>query len=167
MNDTKVNVSEAIISEIKPLQLSKASAEGHAEALAELVKSGEVNPLDMATRLRYIMNVCDQALKQIQPECVAEADTYDKKENILFNNAKIQAKETGVKYNYESTGDPVWKEASTQETLYAAERKKREDFLKTITAPMSIADESTGGEMVTIHPARKTSTRSVQITFEQ
>lgn len=167
MNETKVNVNEAIISEIKPLHLSKASAEGHAEVLAELVKSGDVKALDMATRLRYIMNVCEQTIKQIQPECVAEAEGYNKIQKIIVNNAKVEAAETGVKYDYESTGDPVWKEASTQEKLYADERKKREEFLKTVTKPMGIADESTGGEMVTINPPRKTSNRSVKITFEQ
>lgn len=167
MSETQVNVNEAIISEIKPLQLSKASAEGHAEVLAELVKSGEINPLDMATRLRYIVDVCEQAIKQIQPECVSEAEKYDKKEKIVFNNAKVQVAETGVKYDYEGTDDPVWKELNVQEKAFAKDRKKREDFLKTITKPMAVADESTGGEMVTINPPAKTSSRSVKITFEQ
>lgn len=167
MNDTKLKVNEAIIAEINPLQLTKSSAEGHAEILTELVKEGVVNPLDMATRLRYIMDVCKQTLDNIQDNCVTEADGYDKNEKIVFNNAKVQVAETGVKYNYEATGDPIWKEASTQEKLYAEERKKREEFLRTISKPMAIADESTGGEMVTINPPRKTGSRSVKITFEQ
>lgn len=163
---SEVKVNEAIISEIRPLQLSKASAEGHAEVLAELVKSGEVNALDMATRLRYIMDVCEQACKLIQPDCVAEAEKYDKKEKIVFNNAKIQPTETGVKYDYESSGDTEWVESAANEKVYAAQRKAREEFLKKLTKPITIVSEETG-EVKVINPPARTSSRSVKITFEQ
>lgn len=166
MNETKINVSEAIISEIKPLQLSKASAEGHAEVLAELVKSGEVQALDMATRLRYIMNVCEETLKQIQPECVSEVQSYNKFQKAIINGAKVEAAETGVKYDYESCNDPEWTMANANEQAMAIARKEREKFLKALPAPTTIVIETTG-EVVTINPPEKSGNKSIKITFEQ
>lgn len=166
MSEVKTNISEAIVEQIRPLQLSKASAEGHAEVLADMVRSGDVQALDMATRLRYIMNVCEQTLKQIQPESVAEVQSYNKFEKAIINGAKVEVSETGVKYDYESCNDPEWELASANETAMAIARKEREKFLKALPGPTTIVIESTG-EMVTVNPPSKTSSKSVKITFEQ
>lgn len=164
--ETKINTAEVIIQELHSLQLSKASAEGHAEILADLVKNGEVNPLDMATRLKYIMAVCEQTLSQIQSDCVAEAEKFSKQEKIIVNNARVQVAETGVKYDYESTGDQEWKHFNRSEKEMAEGRKKRETFLKSLETELTIADTFTG-EIHTIKPpAKKSSSVAVKITFE-
>jgi hypothetical protein len=162
----EITTAEIILQEIQPLSLSKASAEGHAEILADLVKNGEVNPLDMATRLKYIMAVCEQTLSQIQPDCVAAAENYSKDERIIVNNARVQVAETGVKYDYESTGDQEWFHFNRSEKEMAEGRKKRETFLKTLEAELTIADTFTG-EIHTIKPpVKKSSSVAVKITFE-
>ena len=152
-----------ILNEIHPLQLSKASAEGHAEILSNLVKDGEVAPLDMATRLRYIMNVCEQTLKDISGECVSEAFDWGK-EKIVVNDAHISIAETGTKYDYEGTGDPEWNHLANTISHLAEQKKKRETFLKALTGPEIMKIDN---KEVHISPPRKTSSTSIKISFNE
>lgn len=159
-------LNEIIITEIRPMQLGRAAAEGHAEVLTDLVKSGDVKPLDMATRLKFIMSVCEQTISQIQDECIREAESYGKGEKIVVNNAVISVSETGVKYDYARTGDSRWKDCSEREKMYAESRKEREKFLKALTDRVTIVEPYSLKEEV-ITPPRKTASLSVKISFQE
>jgi hypothetical protein len=155
--------NEIILSEIRPMQLGRAAAEGHAEVLTDLVKSGEVNALDMATRLKHIISVCEQTIASIQGDCISDAESYAKGEKIIVNNAIISVAETGVKYDYAGTGDPEWEHLDRTISHLAEQKKKRETFLKALDKAEEMKVDN---RTVRITPPTKTSSRSVKITFQ-
>jgi len=158
--------ADLILREIHPLELTKASAEGHAEILADLVKDGNVNPLDMATRLRFIIAVCENTLGEIKELAVDEAEKFAKGEPIIINQATVTVSDTGTKYDYAGTGDDMWTHFNRMEKEFAKKRKEREEFLKNVFEPLTVKESFTGKEF-TITPPKRTSSRSVKITFEK
>lgn len=158
------SISNEITRYIKPLHLSKAEAMDSAHAIAELVREGDANPLDVASRLRWMQDVIEQARELIRQDCVTEVGRHSGK--AIINGAEIEKMETGHKYDYANCGDPVWCNYDAAEKNAKEAKKEREKFLKTIKAPMTVADELTGGEMVTLNPPIHTSTSNIKITFK-
>lgn len=157
------SVSSRIADHVVPIELSKASAEGNAEQIAELVKSGEANALDVSTKLAWIISTCEQARKLIQSDAVDEIEKHNGKTTV--NGAEVIKKETGAKYDYSVCADSEWERCSVEEKSAAEKRKEREKFLKTLTKPLTIANEETG-EMETLNPPIKSSQTNIQISFQ-
>lgn len=156
--------NEIIISEIRPMQLGRAAAEGHAEVLTELVKSGEVNALDMLTKLKHIMSVCEQTISGIQDDCIREANTYAKGEKIIVNNAFVTVAETGTNYDYAGTGDMEWQHVYKTINHLTEQKKKRETFLKALDKAEEIKVDN---KTYRITPPLKTSSTSVKVLFNE
>lgn len=148
---------------VKPTHLTKAASEGSAEMIAALVRDGDANPLDVSTKLQWMISVLENARKLIQDDCVREIEKHNGKASI--NGAEVIKKETGTKYDYSGCGDLEWDRHDSAMKGEAELKKEREAFLKTLTKPLTIADEVTG-EIITLNPPIKSSTTNIQVTFK-
>lgn len=105
-------------------------AEGHKSWADALIFSKKLN--ELADLIKE--NAADGAANELK---------LNGKEVRTLKGCQINEQMTGVKYNYESTGDPIWKELDEK-------KKSREAFLKTIKGSKTEIIEETG-EVVTLH----------------
>ena len=152
-----------ITSLVRPVQLSKDAMEGSAEQIADLVKSGHANPLDVSTKIAWMINVLEKARKLIQEDSVDEIEKHNGKANI--NGAKVEKAETGTTYDYAGCGDHVWDANDALAKSAAEARKAREKFLRALTGPLTEVNTDTGA-VDTINPPVKSSTTNIKISFE-
>ena len=68
----------------------------------------------------------------------------EKEKEVIVNGAKLQQQETGVKYAYADSGDPVWNDLCKQIDELTEKRKDRETFLKAIPYDAGIVDAESG-----------------------
>lgn len=160
-NESPVN--DAIARRVIPIHLTKASSEGNAEVIADLVKSGHYNALEVATRIKWMIATLEQANKLIQPDCVDEIEKHNGKATI--NGAEVIKKEVGTKYDYSNCNDANWNALNELMVRTKERMSEREKFLKTITKPLTIADDETG-EMIQLLSPIKTSSTSIQVSFK-
>ncbi len=155
--------SDSLADLVRPTSLTKAASEGVSRLIADVVHEGNASALDVATKLQWMIGALEQARKLITDECVKEIERNQGKATV--NGAEVIKKETGTKYLYSSCGDTTWEHWDAQATKASEAKKERENFLKAITKPITIADEFTG-EMVEVFPPQKQSTTNIQVTFK-
>lgn len=156
-------VNDPITRRIIPTHLTKAASEGSAEMIADLVREGNYNALDVATKIKWMIATLTQAQKLIQPDCIDAIEKENGKATV--NGAEVIKKETGVSYDYANCKDPSWDAMNKVMTSAKEKMAEREKFLKNITAPMSVNDQETG-EVYELNPPIKTSSSSIQVTFK-
>ena len=143
---------------------TKTEAAIFAQKLIADVEVGVTNPLELAVKMKAIQDALDVVKEAIKRHVIQEAERYEGK---TFNayQAEMTIMEAGVKYDYESCGDPEWMRCN-QAFISAKEAKDAcEKRLKAMNKPMSVNDEETG-EVVTVRPPLKTSTTTVKITLK-
>jgi hypothetical protein len=93
-----------------------------------------------------IEKVIDDILKDdlIDHHFLKEFLLYEKEKTIEINGAKLSQFETGVKYHYEDSGDPVWNDLVKKIAELDEKRKEREKFLQNIPYDAGIVDSETG-----------------------
>ena len=156
---------ETAISQLTNFYTSK---EGIARFVAQVVnevREGGYNALQLKIFLKAIQKSCEEIEKQTNDLSFTEAEKHGMK-SFEFMGAKIELAELGTKYNFSVCGHPALSDINNQIETLAAEKKKIETMLKTITKPMMICDESTGGESVEIHPPVKSSISGLKITIK-
>lgn len=137
------------------------------ETVAIIIKAvddGDVNPLEARIRLKAIEEVVSTASSSIAKYVRDEAEKHGTK-SFDYMGAKVELAETGVNYNYDVCGDPEWDELQTSLKQLKADIKAREEFLKSLKKPITVANEETG-EIITINPPVKTSTSGVKISIK-
>lgn len=140
--------------------------------LRELMKNsladGEVNPIEAVVKAKSMYEVLSSFLKDddVKELVVNECEKYGKGETPSFAGAKVQVKETGVKWDYTDCGDPVYDSLALQMEELKQRMKQRESYLKTITERKTEIDEATG-EIYTILPPVRTATTSYSITYNK
>lgn len=102
----------------------------------------------------------------IYKSSVLEAAEAFGEKSFLFNNAKVEIKEVGTKYDFSKTGDVTLDSLYAQQAKIDADIKARETMLKSVSEKgMIVTDEQTG-ETFTVYPPAKSSTTSVAITLK-
>ena len=105
------------------------------------------NPLPVFVQLKYIEKVISELLKdeELEDHFLKEFNLYEKEKTIEVSGAKLSAQETGVKYLYEDSGDPVWSKLDKSIKELTEKKKEREKFLQNIPAENTgIVDGETG-----------------------
>lgn len=142
---------------------------------------GQVNPLEVHLQVKAMEDIITQ-LTSTDPEKNKEnieaakkykehlADAFKNYNNgqksFDFHNAKFTQMETGTKWHYENTNDPVITDLYKQRDELAAKIKERETFLQNVPEKgLVITDEATG-ETVTIYKPYKTSTTSISVRLK-
>lgn len=131
-----------------------------ANNIAELVREGHLDPIELLVRMEATKALCEETRALIEPQ-VLELVTRTK-EPLSWGQAKIEAAEVGVKYDYSANDE--WNKLKAQETAIADKRKLLEDQLKKIPAGKVLVDEDTGE---TLTGAIKTSKSSFKVTLSK
>lgn len=137
------------------------------ETVAIIIKAvddGDVNPLEARIRLKAIEEVVKTASSSIARYVRDEAEKHGTR-SFDYMGAKVELAETGVDYNYDVCGDPEWEALQSNMKQLKADIKAREEFLKSLKKPLTVANDETG-EIITINPPVKTSTSGVKITIK-
>ncbi len=134
------------------------------DGVIESVQSGEINPLAVLIQLKAMERASERILKEIKSNLMTEAGKYPGNE-FEFAGNKITKAEHGTKYDYASTGDPIYQRLF--EIAFAAngQLKEREAFLKSVKTPFRLVDEATG-EVAVINPPNKTSTSGLNVSIK-
>lgn len=143
---------------------TKTNISEQAALMAQLVKDGELNPLDAAVKAKAIIASCEEFLSQINDYVVDEVAKYGKSTSAL--GAKIEVRETGVKYDF--TGSEAWNKIKSEEDRIAEKRKQVEAIAKNCPSGSELqwTDIDTG-EMLSIQVAAKSSKTSFAITISK
>ena len=140
----------------------------YATTIIESVAEGNESALTVQAKIKFIQDTLKDASDGIKPMVVEELEKYDKREEIsVLNGYRVELKEMGVKYDFSECNHPRLNEIVKAIDKLNEERKEIEVFLKTIKKSMVIADESTGGEEVTIYPPSNKSTTTPVFTFKK
>jgi hypothetical protein len=104
------------------------------------------DPLKILVQLKMIEKVIDDILKDdlIDSHFLKEFQLYEKEKIIEVNGAKLSQFETGVKYHYEDSGDPVWNDLVKKIAELDEKRKEREKFLQNIPYESQFVDPDSG-----------------------
>jgi hypothetical protein len=86
------------------------------------------------------------------------------KSHVTASGTKLEVAEVGTKYDYSLTGDVELKELEEQKAVIEFKIKERQTFLKALKHPMEVLF---GDELITLHPASKTSTTSIKTTISK
>ena len=147
--------------------LDSISGKSHVNALIESltfnVSEGITNPLEFRVKAKMLIEALEQSIKLTNDDAMTEHMKHGKRAEMF--GAVVDSVETGVKYDYESTGDPIWQQLDKLVENYTGQRKSRELFLKSLNQPMHVVDDITG-EILTINPPIKTSSTTLKITMK-
>lgn len=145
--------------------LTKSGQRDLCEKILQQVENGEINPLYAAAVLKGMIESLTNALKDPRMfDGVQKEGEKFGKEKIICQGATFSICETGVKYDFDACGDPIYNELAKQKAELDEKLKERTAFLKTIKQSMTVVDDNTG-EVASIYAPIKSSTTSFKITF--
>lgn len=160
---TELNTQEVL----KLFQTSKEQRESFVSAIISSLQNGESDPLEVHLQIKCMEDVVKLAnANTVYKKTVLEAAERFGEKSFQFHNAKVEIKETGVKYDFSNCGDIVYNELQTQVDELSAKLKQRADFLKTIPQKGMIVTDESSGETFTVYPPSKSSTTNVAITLK-
>jgi hypothetical protein len=152
------------LSTINLLPSNREEVKRFSRMLKDEILAADHDPLKILVQLKMIEKVLEDVLKdeEIDHHFCKEFDLYGKEKVIEVNGAKLQQVETGVKYRYEDSGDPVWFDLEKQSKELAEKKKDREKFLQNIPYDQGVVDPDTG---VFITRPPKNSKTKVKVTL--
>lgn len=146
----------------------KSDIEAYASAqISAALEEGEIPVLELRRRAVMLSEfskrlIADDTLREA---CITELEKYGSREDVTLCGAKFRIKETGVSYDYEACGDPVYARLLQEKEAIDAKLKEREKFLQHLPVEgVETIDEETG-EITRIYPPARTSKTGVQVTL--
>lgn len=145
---------------------SKGLVKQTAESLINEAEEGNIDTLSTLAHLEFMSQVIEMAKEQLRAKAVTELDLYgpEAKTGVVKHGVTFKHKESGVRYNYEST--QAWTEVKSREDAIALERKALEEQLKSLKSKQTMLDEETG-ELVVFNPPIKSSKTTVEISLSK
>ena len=130
------------ISLIKPyMELTKIDLYAKVGIIKRQVEDGFLTGLDALIYAKKISEFAKELDKVVRPIAESEADIQ--KGGITIHSVAISQKESGVSYDYQACGDPVWNQLEKESETLKSAIKEREAFLKTIKGSVTLIDEDT------------------------
>ena len=156
---------ETAISTISVLPVGKKEMERFINLLVDEICSGQNEPLQVLVRLKYAEKVIAETLKneRVDAIMIEEYAKYGKDEKVVIQGAELKQMETGVKYDYEASGDPVWMNLDKQITELTEKRKHREKMLQNLSYDQGIVDPESGAF---INRPPKSSKTKISVTIK-
>jgi len=143
------------------------SRESIDDAIAHLhnqLDNGELNPEELAIRVKWMEEYIKEAKEAIRPHVLDSIGKYSKGEDIIRYGSRIEAMEAGARYDYSGCGDVVWEAMQLAKKGHDELIKQREKFLQSIKGQQTLVDDATG-EIYTVFPPKKTSTSTYKVTL--
>lgn len=145
---------ETALQTISILPSNKAEVQRFSRMLKDEILANDKDPLKILVQLKLIEKVIEDILKDkdIDYHFLREFQLFEKEKVIEVNGAELRAGETGVKYKYEDSGDPVWFDLEKQIKELTEKKEEREKFLQNIPYDAGIVDADHGGVFITKPP---------------
>jgi len=131
------------------------------------VLNGRINPLELHLRLKSAEEVIKQltGMEPYKAILLDEAQRYGK--SFDYQTAKIDIRETGVKYDYSGCGNSKLSALYDQQKAIEAEIKAIETYHQGLPAAgVQVLLYGANGELETHYPPSKSSTTSVAVTLK-
>jgi len=122
------------LSTISTLPSTKEQLKVFSHKLKTEILANNKDPLKILVQLKYIEKVIADILKdkEVDYHFLKEFLLYEKEKEINVNGATLRQQETGVKYDYDACGDPIWFDLIKQINELTEKRKEREKFLQAL-----------------------------------
>ena len=130
-------------------QLDAATSDTLARALVGDVADGTRDGVDLYT-LAIKLGLFADTIKENVKGYVNGKQLAQKGDKYVLNGVELTPAELGVKYDYESCGDPDWERLDADFKTAKARKEEREKFLKTIKGKITTVNDETG-EVITIY----------------
>lgn len=137
---------ETAISVLSIMPNNKDQVASFVRSYKSEILAGNIDALPELIRLKFIEKTIAELLKDddIDRHFLDEFSKYSSKEKVVINGATLSQQETGVKYDYEASGDPKWIDLNNQIQELTEKRKEREKVLQAISHDSGIVDAGTG-----------------------
>lgn len=144
---------------IQSVELNKESINSTAKGIINSVREDGLNPLKVVVQLKALQKVADVVTADLTDLAIAECDKYGKGEKVF--GAKVEVKESGVKYDYSRS--QTWLRLQAEIDNLKAKQKVIENAMKNACAEVPFIDTDSGEIIDTSAP--RTSKTCVVVTF--
>lgn len=136
-------------------------------SVVDQLQSGNADPLKVHLHVKMMEETVKllNANTLYKSAVLEAAEKYGEK-SFQVNNAKVEIKEVGVKYDFSKCEDILLNKLYVDQERVDAEIKKRETMLKSVDGKGMIVVDQESGETFTVYPPAKSSTTSVAITLK-
>jgi hypothetical protein len=135
------------------------------EIFNELLE-GRINAMELHIRMKCLEEVVKQLTSMPAYKAIVLDDAEKHGKSFQYQNAKVDIREVGVKYDYSGCGHSELSELYVQSANIDSRIKVLESYLKGVpTSGIQVLNPSTG-EVETHYPPAKTSTTSVAVTLK-
>jgi hypothetical protein len=146
-------------------QTNKEERISFASQVIQSVTEGQANPLNVHLQLKAMEDIIDTIKNDVGYKNSVLQYAEQSGKSFEYQNAKIDIREVGVKYDFSNCNDSLYLELESQQADLKDKVKQRAEFLK--KAPIEgtkIVDDN--GEVVTVYPPSKSSTTSIVVTLK-
>jgi hypothetical protein len=127
-----------------------------------IVNEAEGYELEAYITVKKLEYVVKSLIEVLQPMAITEAEKQ--KGNTLYG-AKIEVKDTGVRYNFSECGYLPYNNLISDKKQIETELKGMETLLKSINKKTTIVDEQSG-EILEVKPPTRTAGTSIVLTIK-
>ena len=147
--------------------ISKQTQKSVAEKFIELVKSGDVSPLEAYAEVKGAAETLNVFLKDktVVGIVIDTCNRYGKGEVPTYKGVALAVTEAGVKYAFDECGDPVYNALVQQKNALDEKIKERQKFLLAVPEDGMTVVDPDSGEVFTAHKPPKSSTTTIRVTF--
>ena len=135
---------------------------GMADKISVHVLDGHEDALQLLVGIKAVQKLFDAIIERIEESALNEA-LLEAKRFEKFG-AKIEVREVGARYNFDSCQDPVLARLTEAKKQWSDLEKDRQNLLKTLRGKTEMLDTETG-EIIHVIPPIKTSKTGVVITL--
>lgn len=137
--------------------VSSSQVDSFVSHFIDELEGGRLDPLKVLMQCKGMEEAIKGVKDAVKAEAINEAQKHGNGTHLL-NGFKFSVVESGTKYDFEGTGDPIWKSLSTK-------LKDRQEMLKKVSGHIAVCDPDTGEE-VNITRAVKSSTTTVKLEMQ-
>lgn len=136
-------------------------------SVVDQLQSGDTDPLKVHLHVKMMEEIIKQLnANTIYKSAILEAAEKYGEKSFSFNNAKVEIKEVGVKYDFSKCEDTILGALYAQQERLDAEIKKRETMLKSVDGKGMLVTDEVTGDTFKVYPPAKTSSTSIAITLK-
>jgi len=135
------------------------------EIFQELLE-GRINPMELHIRMKCIEEVVKQLTSMPAYKAIVLDDAEKHGKSFQYQNAKVDIREVGVKYDYSGCGNSTLNELYQKQSTINSAIKVYEEYHKPLPASGIQVVHPETGEVETHYPPAKTSTTSVAVTLK-
>jgi hypothetical protein len=161
---TQIILPDTPSSVLQLLNADKAALEKFANTIIQDVKEGRENPLEIQLLIKKYEYVLNEIKENIKVNVNNETAKYGDKE-FEYGGAKCHYTPVKTEYNFEVCGDYELSRINSEIKALTEQKKKREEFLKSLINPLTLLNEVTG-EIETIYPPQKKQSYGLKITLK-